>query len=506
MDVFGTVAAAASLALAIKSFCDSLTCNAGDDRLVLQIQHDAAILDDFAEIFEKVISREDLEDHEKLLLKNVCVALKPLLERLEGWIETKRRMRGDGVNKATKWVDKVTSVLWKNADTRQLATELTAWTERYHIRLSLLPVELREKLLRDVSVAKSGDKRLETHVVTKDLRASFQAMSLAGSKTDVSILGNALLMAETSSSRVFGSYDKQRVIVEYKTYSGTLRGARLDQLSTAVERLAGILSHADTHLCRILKCLGYIHQENQERYALVYEVPFVADFGQKPPTLLDLIKSRKPGSQDLLPPQHPLNQRFELARKITCAILYVHAMGWVHKSIRTNNIIVLERRDDLDSGTTTTTARFPKSLGNPYLCGFDTARQDKAASDQTGDAFWDLNVYRHPARQGLHPEERYSMNHDVYSLGVVLLELGIWKPLLALSGFKTLKGGGPRTPHLVKEFFQKLAREALPIIMGQKYSDLVLFCLEIDGENPVTASTAVDEVLSKLEEMSSGLH
>src|SRR5271168_4116142 len=33
---------------------------------------------------------------------------------------------------------------------------------------------------------------------------------------------------------------------------------------------------------------------------------------------------------------------------------------------------------------------------------------------------------RHPTRQGTHPEVDYQMQHDIYSLGVVLLEIGLW--------------------------------------------------------------------------------
>ena len=507
VEIFGTFVGAVSLAIFICGFCHRLNSHAGNDRLIVQICHDATILGSFAEIFDKVASRKDFEDQEKLLLQDVCVALTPLLERLARWIEKRQRSRGDDASVAAKWVDKVTTILWKNADTRKLAAELMAWTERYHIRLSLLPTELREKLLKDVAEEKAGEKTDEKHnAAVKDLRVSFQAMGLARSEEDGSVtLSNALLVADASNSRVIGLYGKQRVMVECKTYPETLKEQSLDQLSTAVGRLAAILRRADTHLCRIPKCLGYIHQADQKRYALVYEVPAVGNVGQKPPTLLDLIKARRPNSRDPLLVQHPLNQRFELARKVTCAILYVHAMGWVHKSIRTNNIIVLDTRDGLDRDATIA-SRFPKSLGNPYLCGFHSARQDKAVSDQTGDDFREFNIYRHPARQGLHPEERYSMNHDVYSLGVVLLELGMWSPLLDFSSLRVFKGTSTFTRHLAKDFLLELAKEVLPVIMGQKYSDLVSFCLEIDGENPVTVSTAIDEVLSKLEEMSSGLH
>jgi hypothetical protein len=40
---------------------------------------------------------------------------------------------------------------------------------------------------------------------------------------------------------------------------------------------------------------------------------------------------------------------------------------------------------------------------------------------------WDRNVYRHPLRQGDRPAEAYRMQHDIYSLGVCLLEIGLWE-------------------------------------------------------------------------------
>ena len=500
MEPFGVIAAAVSLALEIKGFCDSLTTDSGNDRLVVQIKYDAETLESFAQIFRTVKTRSDLQPYEKELLQDATKALTPILERLHDWIDKKQRIQNKEINLAKQAVDKVTSLLWKNADMRRLSIELTAWAERYHIRLSLLPAEVREKLLRNITQGSTVKEGFETHMAVRDLRRSFKDLSLIGSHDKVPLVLLGSLLADDAHGRVFGSYDNARVIVEYKQYPETLQGPNLEQLTIAVERLVSILRNSNTQLCRILKCKGCTHQSRQKRYALVYELPFAADLGSKPQTLLDLIKSRKGSSQELLPPQHPLNQRFELARKVACAVLYVQAMGWVHKSIRTNNVIILEKGDSLSDAKSS----FPRQLGNPYLCGFDTARQDKAASDQRGDAFWELNIYRHPARQGLLPEERYSMNHDIYSLGVVLLELGIWKPLLALSGLKALRPKNDAI--LVKGLFLKLAMDALPIVMGQKYSDLVKFCLEIDGENPVTTSTAIDEILSKLEEMSLGLH
>ncbi|KAJ5726781.1 hypothetical protein N7493_005808 [Penicillium malachiteum] len=44
-----------------------------------------------------------------------------------------------------------------------------------------------------------------------------------------------------------------------------------------------------------------------------------------------------------------------------------------------------------------------------------------------GDKIWAHNVYRHPDRQGNNPSSKYTMRHDIYSLGVCLLEIGLWE-------------------------------------------------------------------------------
>lgn len=44
------------------------------------------------------------------------------------------------------------------------------------------------------------------------------------------------------------------------------------------------------------------------------------------------------------------------------------------------------------------------------------------------------DIYRHPKRQGLQLDERYNMKHDIYSLGVCLLEIGLWEPFIVENG------------------------------------------------------------------------
>jgi hypothetical protein len=42
-----------------------------------------------------------------------------------------------------------------------------------------------------------------------------------------------------------------------------------------------------------------------------------------------------------------------------------------------------------------------------------------------------LDYYQHPEKR-YNPLVRYSRTHDIYSLGVLLLEIGLWKPIAAV--------------------------------------------------------------------------
>jgi hypothetical protein len=109
------------------------------------------------------------------------------------------------------------------------------------------------------------------------------------------------------------------------------------------------------------------------------------------------------------------------------------------------------------------------------------------------------NIYRHPQRQGLQLEKRYHMGHDIYSLGVCLLELGLWESLIktANEGEDTLceayrdmavrlqcvePGDAVTIRKLTKPtVVQKvmgLAERQLPERMGLEYSQAVLNCLQ----------------------------
>jgi hypothetical protein len=78
------------------------------------------------------------------------------------------------------------------------------------------------------------------------------------------------------------------------------------------------------------------------------------------------------------------------------------------------------------------------------------------------------------------------MQHDIYSLGVVLLEIGIWRPFIAYDStdsavlnrrFEMANTIGLPIGAKNKQILEALAERELPFYMGRKYRDIVLLCL-----------------------------
>jgi len=87
------------------------------------------------------------------------------------------------------------------------------------------------------------------------------------------------------------------------------------------------------------------------------------------------------------------------------------------------------------------------------------------------------------------------MQHDIYSLGVCLLELGLWQSFVKYDTAGTspcpssalgLSIGSAEflDPSLLKDYLLSMARSALPRRMGTKYAQVVETCLTcLDPDN-----------------------
>lgn len=217
------------------------------------------------------------------------------------------------------------------------------------------------------------------------------------------------------------------------------------------------------------------HAPKITRLELVYPIPH--GLGQTAPlSLRSLLSDQKI--------KYPLSGRFHLAASLARSIVFLHSSRIVYKSISPGNIIVLSSSSD--------------TIGTPFLVSFRRFRFADGRTYMSGDCLWGKNLYRHPGRQGLHPEEFYLMQHDICSVGVVLLEIGLWNSFVAYSEDQKALAPGPELPisHLVepkinakqqrrsKTILVGLARSRLPGLMGKIYTDIVITCLTcLDKDN-----------------------
>jgi hypothetical protein len=141
-------------------------------------------------------------------------------------------------------------------------------------------------------------------------------------------------------------------------------------------------------------------------------------------------------------------------------------------------------------------------IGTPYLVGFSYARRGTARSTGSSRADWRNEIYRHPERQaaelGIDPEVYYKPYHDVYSLGVVLLELGLWERLDVIYETKLKRA----TANQRRDRLIDLASSHLPVKVGSTFSRIVRGCLEVDADTErEDDQMTVQKVLEGFEEI-----
>ena len=246
--------------------------------------------------------------------------------------------------------------------------------------------------------------------------------------------------------------DQELVIVEQKSYEKHDHPPKVGRAKERVRDLAKLLAVENSHSYRSLACLHWFHDDYHHKFGLVFRIP--EPYGSGARTLLEFMKSRA---------RVPLEQRFEMARCLCCALQKWHSVNWLHKGIKSNSVLILQLQSNNNW-----------DFQNPFLTGQEYARPDTALSSARFVQDFEENVYRHPDRQG-QPRETHTKYHDIYSLGVVLLEIGLWQPASEFQDFR------PSVDRLTPEHMRKIlitnAKDRLHHYMGSEYQGAVLKCL-----------------------------
>ncbi|PLB37688.1 uncharacterized protein BDW47DRAFT_131935 [Aspergillus candidus] len=252
--------------------------------------------------------------------------------------------------------------------------------------------------------------------------------------------------------------------------------------------LARLLANVDPKTFSLLKCDGVIEfpeSPNSSQFEFIFPIPQGLS---NPRTLRCLLLEQ---------PTCSLSQRVRLAKQLARSVMFVHAMGFVHKGIRPETVLIFtEDNASQQAVPEPATANANANLGPSYLVGFERTRRADGPTDLHGDHEWARNLYRHPQRQGLWPEDLYSMQHDIYSLGVCLLEIALWQsfvrskfpsspesadltvPWEELDIVHAIEDKDPkRGGFAIKASLTELAERRLPALVGDVYTEVVVTCL-----------------------------
>ncbi|KAF1837852.1 hypothetical protein BDW02DRAFT_82327 [Decorospora gaudefroyi] len=258
-----------------------------------------------------------------------------------------------------------------------------------------------------------------------------------------------------------------------------------------VRDLARKLTATDPLRFGLLQCRGVVkvldpHYKNIESYEFIFHIPPGL---HSPKSLRAVLIEANPGAS--------LSTRFHIAQQLAQSLSYVHTYGFVHKSIRPETVLIFQNE--------------ASELAASFLLGFEKFRAAQPGrTSMVSDAVWYKSLYRHPRRQGLRPEDEYVMQHDIYSLGVCLLEIGLWDSFVVCDMAPTDNDGSTshkiehssrpsnllptvsrsenderKAATLLQDALVTLAQLELPSRMGDKYTDIVVSCLTcLDESNP----------------------
>ncbi|ERF74537.1 hypothetical protein EPUS_08948 [Endocarpon pusillum Z07020] len=318
--------------------------------------------------------------------------------------------------------------------------------------------------------------------------------------------GARLHQTSTSSAMLLVNNDGSHSIAEIRGYGSASDVDKKNAAFEVIKALALRLAWANPKTMGMLRSDGFYDDTHYHRFILQFPYP---DGMKNPRTLQNLLTDTE-HPKDLV---HSLTDRVNLAKKVTSGLLFVHAAGFLHKKVNPTSIVVFERKDE----------KYPDHLGEPFLVGYDSIRKVDHASARLKVEDWKENIYLHPVRHRLQPGDEFTALHDIYSLGVVLLEIACWSSFADRKGIgkhlwisETAKRDGedvvvsrPLTPDKLKEQYLRLAKKRIPPVLGTRYCEVVVSCLEglpdEDGTLPPSIATSdssyIQQVIGKLEEI-----
>lgn len=336
------------------------------------------------------------------------------------------------------------------------------------------------------------DQSLLTDSLAKDLslgRTAFEIKSVEISRGDITLLDKESEDVLPDSQRVEavyasmstdGQYTKKQVWIEWKSYDPmTFNGGPDPKVLERIKAIATLLKENNrTEQFRAPQCLGYFHDieieggdDDRCRLGLVFEKPQGVHPSARPTSLLDLLRDTHSGIPSL-------TDRIVLMTRLAECIERLHAVNWLHKGLRSHNILFFNTAPSPPPDTTNgmNSDHSVIDFSQPYISGFDYSRpahNEEFTEQPPENAAYDL--YRHPRVQGsgnrdpsplpaasssvrgdnagTSPSQPsgFKKSYDLYSLGIILLEIAYWQPIDVILGIPNLASTKPSTTIRVRQ-------------------------------------------------------
>ena len=265
-------------------------------------------------------------------------------------------------------------------------------------------------------------------------------------------------------------YQGNAVLIEEKRLQPNMKA----KLKSRVEILMHLLSQPPTPFFRTLPCLGYTKE--QGGFRMIFSFPF--DRGSKtsteqPVSLLNVL-SRSSGT---LP---DVGTRLRLAVEVCQTLLSFHTADWLHKDVRSENILLLSQPSDQST----------YRLGQPYLCGISFSRQASPTEiSEQPSADPSRDIYRHTEALS-EPSESFKRYMDAYSLGCVLIEIAEWTPLQKIIKKLVDASAGASVKLtdvalLSRWLYGRYVTEGVAAFrLGVAFMKMIALCIPAPGETP----------------------
>jgi serine/threonine protein kinase len=270
-------------------------------------------------------------------------------------------------------------------------------------------------------------------------------------------------------------HGRRKVLIEWVLISKFNEHQSDDERIGKILVFAKILRLHKPKNFRVLDCLGFIPAKadsDHQGFGFVYAFPSETNSANmtEPVTLRQLLDDKSFSVT--------LEDKFSIAKSLTSSIYELHCHGWLHKNIRSQNVIFFDR------ATTDSTTKASSRLDTtPYLIGFYHSRPDSQVfySESIPSQDKTCQLYQHPEYK--HDVNRFQKKYDYYSIGIILLEVASWKQIEVLRDSE-VRQAKKKGKSFEDDGFREIliARYApwLAEVMGSAYKDAVMACLKGD--------------------------